>query len=142
MNRKQYIFLNIFFAGFILAIFLYSVIFGGSDNSYPISCIHKELLGKTCPTCGMSRAFSEILGFHFQKAIDLQPNSIAVFSFFLTQLLIRLIFAWLLFKSFVNVKLLGNIDVPSTLILFLFAFGKILYATFYLFYKMMFMGVR
>lgn len=142
MSKKNYILLNSIFAGIILLIFGYAAFFGMQGGSYPLTCVHRELLGAPCPTCGMSRAFSDIIRFRFHQAILFQPNSISVFSFFFIQLFLRLLFVWMLLKTKIKANTLGNIDVPLSLALFLFTFRKVLYATFYIFYKMMITGTR
>lgn len=42
-------------------------------------CIFKQIIGKPCWNCGMTRAFLSILHFNFAKAYQLNHNVIIVF---------------------------------------------------------------
>jgi hypothetical protein len=141
MSSKSYLILNEIFAGIILAIFLYSAFYSPESDEYPIKCVHEELLGARCPTCGMSHAFSAIIRFQFSKAIDFQPNSISVFGFFLIQFILRISAIVLLTKSRIPVNSMANVDIVVSLIVFLFSFRNLIFATFYIFYKMMLTGI-
>lgn len=140
MTKQGYLVINWIFAGIILAIFVYSGVYKPEENSHPIKCIHEELLGQKCPTCGMSRGFSAIIRGRFHEAIAFQKNSPSVFSFFAIQLMMRILFIILLIKSNISIKVLTNVDTTLSLLLFMFTFRNLILQTIYIFYKMLLTG--
>jgi len=140
MTKQPYFIINWIFAGVILAIFIYSGIYNPDKNNPPIKCIHEELLGGKCPTCGMSRGFSAIVRGRISDASNIQKNSLIIFSFFAIQLIMRLLIILLLLKSQFSLKLLTNCDITLSLFLFLFTFRNVILQTFYIFYKMLLTG--
>ena len=132
--------MNIIFAGFLLAIFVYSGILDPQKDNYPIKCIHTQLLGSKCPTCGMSHGFSAILRGNINEALKFQPNSLPVFNFMAIQLLMRLLLIFLIIKTDISISYLANTDITLTLLLFLFFFKNLIFQTFYIFYKMILTG--
>jgi hypothetical protein len=140
MDKKSYLVLNLIFAGIILAIFIYSGIYSPDKNNHPIKCIHEELLGAKCPTCGMSRGFSAIVRGQINDALVYQQNSVSVFLFFLLQLVFRLTSIWLLLKTKIQLKIITNTDITLSLLLFLLTFKNLIFQTFYIFYKMLLTG--
>jgi hypothetical protein len=140
MNRRSYLTINYIFAGIIICIFIYSAIYSPYGTSHPLKCVHEELLGSKCPTCGMSRGFSAIVRFKFSDAINLQPNSIAVFLFFILQLCMRMLSIVLVRKSTISLKIITNTDITLSLLLFLLTFKNLIVQTMYIFYKMLLTG--
>ena len=132
--------MNLIFAGIILAIFIYSGIYSPDKNNHPIKCVHEELLGAKCPTCGMSRGFSAIVRGQINDALVYQQNSVSVFLFFLLQMVFRLTSTWLLLKSKIQLKIITNTDITLSLLLFLLTFKNLILQTFYIFYKMLLTG--
>jgi hypothetical protein len=141
MTLKKYTWINMIIAGIVLAIFLYSAIFSPHSGNHPVKCVHEELLGSRCPTCGMSQAFSAIVRLQFENARTLQPNSISVFLFFFLQLILRAAFLLLLKAKPAFLKIITIADLPIALIMFIFFFRSIIYQTFYIFYKMLLTGM-
>jgi hypothetical protein len=135
MTKKSYLLINIIFAGIISGIFIYSVIINPGTGYYPIKCIHEKLLGSKCSTCGLSHGFSAIVRGRFDDAIRFQSNSMLVFSFFAIQLFSRVIMIFLLLKSQINVRLISNIDILFSVLLFLLTFRNLISQTFTLFAK-------
>jgi hypothetical protein len=140
LKPKSYIVINYIFAGIILAIFFYSALYSPLGNSHPIKCIHAELLGGPCPSCGLSRGFSAIMHFNITLAKEIQPNSIAVFLFFLIQLFFRLSIIFLLKKNMFSIKTISNTDIVLSTFLFFFCFRHFILQTLYIFYKMLLTG--
>ena len=140
MTKQSYLLINWIFTGIILVIFIYSAIYTPEGNNHPIKCVHEELTGSKCPTCGMSRGFSAIVRGRFSDALDYQQNSLSVFMFFFVQLILRTSAIVLLAKSKLSVKFISNIDITVSLLLFLFTFRNLIFQTFYLFYKMLLTG--
>lgn len=140
MTKQSYMAINLIFATVIMAIFIYSAIYKPEENSHPIKCIHQELLGNKCPTCGMSRGFSAIVRGHIDEALIYQHNSLSVFLFFLIQLVFRVTTIILLRKSSLSLKIISNTDLTLSLLLFLLTFRNLIFQTIYIFYKMLLTG--
>lgn len=81
--------LNLSFALIILGILLYSAWYGPEPDQHPVSCIHSQVSGEPCPSCGLSRAFSAIVRGDAETARALNPHAIPVFLFFVLQLAMR-----------------------------------------------------
>jgi hypothetical protein len=139
MQLKTYTFLNYAIAGIIMVIFLYAV-FSYPEKNKIQKCIHTELLGKKCPTCGMLDGFSAILRGHFNDANAIQPNSLKVFLFLLVQLLMRIKILMVLKKMSVPLKMMLSIDVIISLLFFILAFKNMIPQIFYIYYKMLLTG--
>lgn len=140
MNNKSYLIINWIFVGIILSVFLYSMIYKPEKNSHPIKCMHEELLGSKCPSCGMSRGFSSIVRGNFDQAIKFQKNSIPVFLFFLFQLGMRLIFIWSSKSQKFALRNTISLDVTLSTVLFFLCFKNLIFQTLYIFYKMLLTG--
>ncbi len=140
MNKRNYLLINYIFIVTIFAIFIYSGLYGDGQNNNPVNCIHEELLGAKCPTCGLSRGFSAIVRFHFTEAVEFQRNSIPIFLFFAIELFMRLLSIALVCKSKVSLKTITNIDITLSLLLFIVTFHNLIFQSIYIFYKMLLTG--
>lgn len=85
---RTYICINLIFAGVIILIIFYSAVFSPSGN-YPLGCVHESLTGESCPSCGLSHAFSLIVRGRLQEALVYNVYSMRLFLFFALQLIIR-----------------------------------------------------
>jgi hypothetical protein len=132
--------MNLIFAGIILAIFVYSGIDSPEKNIHPVKCIHEELLGSACPTCGMSHGFSAIIRGRIDDAMAYQKNSLPVFMFFLLQLIFRAVAISLILKSRISLKIIINTDVTISFLLLIFTFKNMLFQSIYILYKMLLIG--
>lgn len=119
---QPYLLLNIIFAGIIISIFIYSGIFSAQENNHPIKCPHFELTGKPCPSCGLSRSFSEIVRLEFESAQIYNSNGLKIFTFFIIQLVLRLLTTLLFVKNTIKQRTLIIIDSFVSIILFLWCF--------------------
>ncbi|HBF87547.1 MAG TPA: hypothetical protein DDX39_02805 [Bacteroidales bacterium] len=119
-----YLLINIIFAGVIILIFIYSGIFSAQENNHPIKCPHYELTGKQCPSCGISRSFSEIVRLKFESAQTYNQNGIGVFLFFFIQLGMRIGFGLLTIIYSSKKRTLIFIDSFVSIILFLWTFWE------------------
>lgn len=137
MHPKRYILLNKIFAGIILAIFFYSAFYSPDSNAYPIPCVHEQLLGRPCPTCGMSHAFSALVRLQFDKANALQANAFAVFAFFFIQLALRILAIFLVIKSSIPIKSIVYTDIVVSIALFFLTFYQIIISTFITFSQLL-----
>ncbi|SCY22362.1 Protein of unknown function [Flavobacterium anhuiense] len=73
-----------------------------------------------CKSRGLTRAFSQILRFHFQEAIAYNPFSIKIFCFFFLQLIARFLINMII--SFSLFRKILIFDVSLSVISFLFSF--------------------
>ena len=85
---NPYVQTNIFLAGAIVAILIYSGIFSATGD-YPIHSYYELVTGKVAPSSGLSRAFSEIVRLNIDQALAFNPYSIRIFCFFAIQLILR-----------------------------------------------------
>lgn len=123
-SRKAYKIINYSFAGILLVIMLYSGIFSVNSN-YPITCVHVQITGETCPSCGFSRAFSELVRLNFSKAKEINPYALGVFLFYAIQLLMRLSINFFFIKK-IRLKAIILSDVLISVLLFLAGFNQLL----------------
>lgn len=86
----SYKLINYIFAAIIVIIFTYSGIFSPRENNYPVSCVHEQITGLSCPSCGMSHSFSYIVRGDIKKAREWNIYGPRVFLFFLFQLILRI----------------------------------------------------
>jgi hypothetical protein len=121
----SYFIINIVLAAVIAAIFIYSSIFSPETNNYPVKCVHEIATGKPCPSCGLSHSFSYIMRGDLKSASEWNSNSIAVFLFFLLQLVMRISFAVAVKR---NPSLASppqiRLDIVLSLAVFILAFYK------------------
>ena len=129
---KPYNKVNLIFAGIIVMIFIYYGIFSAEKSNHPVQCVHERLTGESCPTCGLSNSFSEIIRFNFEEAKEWNQNGIPIFLFFLIQLLLRIgIIIISRFEIFPERQIL-YFDVSFSIVLFIICFRRLLaFWTFY-----------
>jgi hypothetical protein len=121
-----YITINNILAGLILLVAGYSGIFSAQKNNYPVSCIHQQQTGKPCPTCGLSRSFSYCVRLQFTEAETYSPFGPRIFSFFLIEFFLRLLFTLLLLKHVIKSITLVWVDSIVTTALFIYTFYPVL----------------
>ena len=124
--RKPYILINLIFAGIIACIMLYSGIFSAQKNNHPIVCSHMALTGKPCPTCGISRSFSEMVRGRFESARNYNPYGPKIFLFFLVQLFLRLGISLLISRKPSAEKYTWPADAIISILLLLYCFGDLI----------------
>jgi hypothetical protein len=113
--NRNYRTVNLLFAGIIFLVILYALIFNGS---YPVPSA-QSITTQHLPSSGLSRSFSAIVRFDFEKALQLNPYGIRVFTFFIVQLLLRL-FTFLATRHMTGYRLQRMIiaDVAISALLF------------------------
>jgi hypothetical protein len=94
IRNEPYLILNIFFAGVILLVIVYSGIFSPDQNNYPVVCIHERLTGKPCFSCGLSHSLSLIVRGRVAEATQWNIYGMRVFLFFIAQLILRIVFSF------------------------------------------------
>jgi len=119
--NKPYPIINFIFAGIVLLIMGYSGFFSGKKE-HPVKCFYEQTYNKKCPSCGMSRSFSEIVRLNFSKANEYNANAIYLFSFFFIQFFLRLLATLLYHKAVINPKILITGDIIISIGLFIYCF--------------------
>ncbi|MFW6218970.1 MAG: DUF2752 domain-containing protein [Bacteroidota bacterium] len=108
---------------------IYSGIFSSTRENHPVECVHQQLSGKPCPSCGMSRAFSELVTGNITTARAYNPYSIPVFLFFIIQMGLRLGLIIFLKKSELAIYQLVLADTIVSVGLFVGLFHEMFFAT-------------
>lgn len=131
-SPQSYLISNIIFAGVILLIMGYSLIFSPAGDTYPIVCVHEKITGQPCPSCGMSHAFSLIIRGRLAEAETWNKYAMPLFIFFVVQLFMRAgISIWLRVGSSKPVSV-GYIDAVVSGVLMLAALFPLLRIQWYL----------
>ena len=120
--NEPYLLINLVFAGIIVLIMLYSIIFSPEKNDYPIPCIHEKITGEQCPSCGISHSFSLIIRGRMEEAYEWNNNGARVFIFFVAQLLMRIFFSRSYMIDPESRSQLLIMDITGSSILFLITF--------------------
>ncbi len=86
IDLQNYLLVNLFLFFFLVVIFVYSLF----PISIPSAC---HLLGITCNSTGLSRAFRAIIHGNYQQALNYNAHSIRLFIFFTFQFFSRFVFS-------------------------------------------------
>lgn len=121
-RKEPYLIINIIFAGVILLIFAYSGIFSPEINNYPVTCIHENLTGGQCVSCGLSHSFSSIIRGRIEEAFQWNIYGMRIFLFFASQLVLRIGFSIFYLKYPDTRKQLIIVDCIGSGIMFLVSF--------------------
>ncbi|HOU95161.1 MAG TPA: DUF2752 domain-containing protein [Bacteroidales bacterium] len=121
-RKETYITVNASLAVIILIIFVYFALFSPAKNNYPFTCIHEELTGEPCLSCGLSHSFSLIIKGRITEAYDWNPNGIRIFLFFLGQLFFRVVFSYYYIVAESIRKQLIIYDITGSCFMFLLSF--------------------
>ena len=123
-DKRNYILLNIIFAGIIICIITYSGFFSAEKDNYPVQCLHETLSGQPCPSCGLSRSFSYIIRGKLEEASLSNVYGIRVFLFLVAQLIMRLSNLVYLRKEGGSIKQLARYDISLSIVLFIAGFSQ------------------
>lgn len=126
IKGNPYLTINIVFAGVILLIMAYSGIFSPEKDNYPVPCLHEEITGEPCVSCGLSHSFSLILRGKFDEANEWNVYGIRVFIFFAAQFFMRILFSVVYARNADSRKQLIIFDITSSIIIFLLSFHQFL----------------
>ena len=129
-SGKQYLLLNLIFAGVILLIMGYSIFYSPDEERYPVPCVHEKLTGEPCPSCGLSHAFSLIMRGRIDEALEWNSHSVRVFLFFAVQLLMRAGLAAAALKPVKKLRQVAVADAVVSSVMALTAFWPFLRLTF------------
>lgn len=122
VRNEPYLIINIFFAGVIALIFAYSGIFSPEKNNYPVACIHEQITGEQCISCGLSHSFSLIVRGRIEEAYQWNMYGMRVFLFFAAQLILRIRFSLSYINNKATQKELIITDCLGSGLIFLIAF--------------------
>jgi hypothetical protein len=122
LRNEPYIIINLIFAGVIVLVIAYSGIFSPEKNNYPVVCIHEKLTGEPCISCGLSHSFSLLVRGRITEAYQWNIYGMRVFLFFVSQLLLRVLFSVFYLKFSGTRKQLILTDSIGSGLMFLLAF--------------------
>ncbi len=122
LRNEPYLTINIIFAGVILLIFAYSGIFSPEKDNYPVTCIHEQLTGQPCVSCGLSHSFSLIVRGRFAEAYTWNYFAFRIFLFFAAELILRVAFSIFYIKYTDTRRQLIVVDCIGSGLIFLLAF--------------------
>jgi hypothetical protein len=120
--NEPYLFINLFFAGVLLVVFTYSLIFSPDKDNYPVVCIHEKITGQPCISCGLSHSMSLILRGKITEASEWNIYGLRVFIFFVSQLLLRIFLSLYYVKFPSSRKWLIIMDSAGSGLMFLLTF--------------------
>jgi hypothetical protein len=121
-RKEPYLIINIMLAGVIILVMVYSGIFSPDKDNYPVTCIHEQLTGQPCVSCGLSHSFSLIVRGRITEAYQWNIYGMRVFLFFFLQLVLRIGFSLFYVKFPDTRRQLIIIDSVGSGLVFLFAF--------------------
>ncbi len=123
-SHRSYLLINAVFAGIIILVFVYSAFFSPERNDYPVQCIHEQVSGEPCPSCGLSRSFSYILQGDLESAAMANRYGMRIFLFFLFHLLMRLSNIMIIMRRKTYINQLVIADSSIAIVTFILAFGQ------------------
>ena len=116
--REPYIICNLIFAVVLAALLAYFGIFSSAAD-YPVHAVVSGTLTST----GLQRALSALVHGQADVALQLNPHSVRVFVFIVSQLLFRLIFSLIYIFAANRRRRLIIADAIISTLLFLWAFA-------------------
>jgi hypothetical protein len=122
LANEPYLIINFLFAGVIVLIIAYSGIFSPVKDNYPVACIHEKLTGQPCVSCGLSHSFSLIVRGKIAEAYQWNQNGMRVFLFFVSHLIMRVLFSVFYLRNQETRRQLIITDCIGSGVIFLIAF--------------------
>jgi hypothetical protein len=121
MRWPAFLIINFIFLAIIGLVFLYSFLF--FPDQHPFGCLFTTLTGKSCSSCGLSRAISCFTHGEWESGISHNVLALPVFLFFLVQLFLRSAIVTAYFWGRIKSPLrLCRLDCSISISLFLLAF--------------------
>lgn len=84
----SYQIINLSIGVLIIFIFACPAIF--DSGNYPVECVHMEILGEECESCGLTRSFSAMFRGNYSSAFDYNRSGPLLFGFFAVQFFLRI----------------------------------------------------
>jgi len=125
LSNDSYRLINLIFAGIILAIFAYSLFYGG-EKTHPIPSAMDFLTGQASVSTGLSRSFSAIVRFDFSAARAYNPYGLRIFMFFLIQMVMRI--SGFMIAGHLKRNRIINLDIVISIAMFIVFFWPFLKA--------------
>jgi hypothetical protein len=126
IRNEPYLIINIFFAGVVFLIIAYSGFFSPEKDNFPVACLHENLTGEPCFSCGLSHSFSLIVRGRFDEALQWNVYGMRVFLFFASQLILRVAFS-IFYLKYPDTRIqLIIIDCTGSGVIFLISFWPFL----------------
>jgi hypothetical protein len=122
LSGEPYLLINIILTGVIVLIFVYSGFFSPVKDNYPVVCIHEQLTGQPCISCGLSHSFSLILRGKLGEALTWNIYGLRIFLFFALQLIMRIAFSVIWKKNAGIRKQVVVYDIGVSVLIFLISF--------------------
>ena len=122
IRNEPYLLVNLILAGVILLVIAYSGIFSPDRNDYPVACIHEQLTGQPCISCGLSHSFSLIVRGRLDEAYRWNVYGFRIFLFFISELVLRIVFSFFYIKYPSTQRQLVILDSVGSGLIFLVAF--------------------
>lgn len=122
IRKEPYLKINIILAGVVLLVLAYSGIFSPDRDNYPVTCIHEKITGLPCFSCGLSHSFSLIVRGRIEEAYKWNVYGMRVFLFFVSQLLMRIVFSVRYLRNTENRKWLIYYDIAGSILIFAISF--------------------
>jgi hypothetical protein len=95
-------------------------------GTHAVQCVYKKNTGLECPTCGLTRAFHLILTGDFKAALQLNPISLQLFTFFAVELIMRLSLIFIFLKKRMISRRMLQADIIISILLFLACFSPLI----------------
>lgn len=125
--HDPYRIINIVFIVIILLIFTYAVLSSPEKNSYPIASDYSTFTGKSSISSGLSHGFSCVIRGRIHDAIAYNRYSIQLFTFFVIQLVMRVIvLMYIKYTDQEEKQRAALIDSAVSIVLFLVFFSPFL----------------
>jgi hypothetical protein len=122
--KDSYIKVNLILLIMIIGIFIYSYCYPYlAAKSLTIPSFCERLPDKYCKSSGLTRAFSEIIRLRIAEGRALNVYAVSVFTFFLVQLIFRVIFPMLYLRT--KSRVVGFADVIISGIYFITVFSRL-----------------
>ncbi|NOY38514.1 MAG: DUF2752 domain-containing protein [Chlorobi bacterium] len=125
--RHPYQVLNLVMAILLGLVFIYAAIFSVTKDNHPVPSVYNKMMLRPSPTTGLSRSFSAMVRGDFAMAGKWNPYGPRIFMFFFLEMIMRGVAFAILCKRIVPVKTMMTIDVILTVVLFVTAYGKLLF---------------
>ncbi len=126
IKREPYLIINTVFVLIIAGVLVYSLIFSPDEGEYPVACVHEQLTGEPCVSCGLSHSFSLIMRGRFEEALAWNVHGIRIFLFFAAQLLMRILFSLFFLLSPRISKFMMTVDIALSIGFVLYSFWPFL----------------
>ena len=125
-TTNRYLTINYLLAGIIICVFIYSGFFYTHFHNYTLPSSYTEITGSDSPSTGLTRSFLQLLKGNKDVALELNPYSVQLFTFFVSQFFLRILISLLLIKTRLRPIIILVADSAISLTWFIIAFWPLL----------------